>query len=55
MKVLSAAIVVLAGALTLAAGSFVDHADTATFVMIVGIVLSLCGLGGWAAMMLCSD
>lgn len=47
MKSISAAIVILAGTLCFAAGAFVKHGDTSTFVMLVGGVVALIGLWGW--------
>ncbi len=46
-KHLSAAIIVLAGAVLLLGGSFIGHADTQLFVMIVGCLLVAFGLVGW--------
>ena len=48
MKSISAAIIVLAGAGLVVGGAFVRHSDTATFVMVVGCLLGLAGLAGWA-------
>jgi hypothetical protein len=47
MKAVSASIVVLAGAILLAAGSFIQHSDTKVFVQFVGCLVGVIGLGGW--------
>ena len=47
MKAISAAIVVLAGAIVFAAGAIVQHNDTQIFVCSVGGVLGLVGLYSW--------
>jgi hypothetical protein len=47
MKAISASIVVLAGAILLAVGSLVQHADTKLFVQVVGSVVGGIGLGAW--------
>ena len=46
-KHLSAAIIVLAGAILLLGGSFIAHSDTELFVQVVGAVLVAVGLVGW--------
>ena len=46
-KHMSAAIIVLAGALLLLGGAFIAHSDTKVFVQIVGTVLVAFGLVGW--------
>ena len=46
-KHMSAAIIVLAGAILLLGGSFIVHSDTRLFVQVVGTVLVAVGLGGW--------
>ena len=47
MKSISASIVVLAGAMVFASGTFEDHSDTQIFVKFVGGLLSFVGLIGW--------
>jgi hypothetical protein len=47
MKCISASIVVLAGAILIAFGSFVPHNDTQLFNQIVGIFVGIAGLVGW--------
>ena len=49
MKSISASIVVLAGAMVFAFGTFEDHSDTEVFTKLVGAVLSLIGLIGWVS------
>ena len=47
MKAISASIVVLAAAILITGGSYIQHADTKLFVQIVGCVIGLMGLSGW--------
>jgi len=47
MKAISASIVVLAAAILLVGGSFIQHSDTKLFVQVVGCAVGLLGLGGW--------
>ncbi len=47
MKSISASIVVLAAAILIVGGSFVQHGDTKLFVQILGCAVGLIGLGGW--------
>jgi len=49
MRVLSAAILVLAGAICFSAGALVSHSDTQVFVMFCGGVLAAVGLSAWWA------
>ncbi|HWQ93773.1 MAG TPA: hypothetical protein VN673_19075 [Clostridia bacterium] len=46
-KHISAAIIVLAGAVLLLGGAFIQHADTRLFVQVVGTFLVAVGLAGW--------
>lgn len=46
-KHISAAIIVLAGAVLLLGGSFIQHGDTKLFVQLVGCVAGAFGLAGW--------
>jgi hypothetical protein len=46
-KHISAAIIVLAGAVLLIGGSFIPHADTKLFVQVVGCIVGAIGLVGW--------
>ena len=46
-KHISAAIIVLAGAVLLIGGSFIQHADTKLFVQVVGCIVGAIGLVGW--------
>ena len=46
-KHISAAIIVLAGAVLLLGGSFIRHGDTQLFVQVVGCVVGAFGLAGW--------
>ena len=46
-KHMSAAIIVLAGALLLLGGSFIRHSDTQLFVQVIGCALGAIGLYGW--------
>ena len=47
MQSISAAIVLLAGAVIFSAGAHVSHGDTQAFVMVAGGVIGLFGLIGW--------
>lgn len=47
MRNVGSSIVALAGAICFAAGANVDHDDTQSFVMLVGGVVMVLGLGGW--------
>jgi len=47
MKSISASILVLSGAILLAAGSFVSHSQTQGFLQTVGCVIGLIGLVVW--------
>ena len=47
MKSISASIVLLSGAILLAAGSSVAHAQTRGFLQFVGAAVGLIGLGAW--------
>lgn len=47
MKSISASIVVLSGAILLAAGSFVPHGDTQLTLQLVGSAVGLLGLWAW--------
>ena len=49
MKSISAAIIVLAGAILIAGGSHVSHSDTRLFVQIAGCVTGLTGFCYWLA------
>jgi len=46
-KHVSAALIVLAGAMLLLGGSFIRHNDTQVFVQSVGCLLGVIGLIGW--------
>ena len=46
-KHMSAAIIVLAGAILLLGGSFIAHSDTKLFVQVVGVIFGAVGLVGW--------
>jgi hypothetical protein len=46
-KHISAAIIVLAGAILILGGSFIRHGDTKLFVQVVGCIFSTIGLVGW--------
>jgi hypothetical protein len=46
-KHISAAIIVLAGAILLLGGSFIRHGDTQLFVQAVGCIFGAVGLVGW--------
>ncbi len=46
-KHISAAIIVLAGAVLLIGGSFIQHGDTQLFVQVVGCIVGAFGLVGW--------
>ena len=49
MKPLSASIVVLAAAIIITGGGFMQPSDTQTFIEFVGCVIALVGLAGWMA------
>lgn len=51
MKAISSAIIVLSGAVTIAAGG-VWHSDTGSFALLVGYGLILAGVVAWAFAML---
>ena len=46
-KQMSAAVIVLSGAILLLGGSFITHCDTQTFVQSVGTFLVAVGVVGW--------
>jgi hypothetical protein len=46
-KHISAAIIVLAGAILILGGSFIRHDDTKLFVQVVGCIFAAVGLVGW--------
>jgi hypothetical protein len=46
-KHISAAIIVLAGAILILGGSFIRHDDTKLFVQVVGCIFGAVGLIGW--------
>ena len=46
-KHISAAIIVLAGAILILGGSFIRHGDTKLFVQVVGTLFGAVGLVGW--------
>ena len=46
-KHISAAIIVLAGAILILGGSFIRHDDTKLFVQVVGCIFGAVGLAGW--------
>ena len=46
-KHVSAAIIVLAGAVLILRGSYIRHDDTKLFVLVVGCLFSAAGLAGW--------
>jgi len=46
-KHISAAIIVLAGAILLLGGAFIRHSDTKLFFQVVGCVVGAFGLVGW--------
>jgi hypothetical protein len=46
-KHVSAAIIVLAGAVLLVGGAFIPHSDTKLFVQVVGCGVGAMGLAGW--------
>lgn len=46
-KHISAAIIVLAGAILILGGSFLRHDDTKLFVQVVGSIFGAVGLVGW--------
>ena len=47
MKTISASIIVLAAAVLITGGSFIQHHDTKLFVQAVGCLLGVIGLGAW--------
>lgn len=47
MKAVSSSIIVLSAAILIAGGSYIQHSDTRLFVLVVGCVTGLIGLGGW--------
>lgn len=47
MKTLSASIVILAAAVLITGGSFIQHGDTRLFVQAVGSLTGLAGFVGW--------
>ncbi len=47
MKTISASIIVLAAAVLITGGSFIQHDHTQSFVQVVGCLVGLIGLGGW--------
>jgi Na+/melibiose symporter-like transporter len=47
MKCLAASVVILAGAILLTGGSFVQHSDTKLFVQAVGCVVGIIGFAAW--------
>ena len=47
MKAISASIVILAAAMLILGGGFIQHGDTKLFVQAVGCILGLFGLNGW--------
>ncbi|MES2572552.1 MAG: hypothetical protein V4710_21190 [Verrucomicrobiota bacterium] len=47
MKLLSASIIVLAGAILITGGSHIHHGDTKLFAQFVGCLIAAIGLGGW--------
>jgi len=49
MKYIGSSIMTLAAAILIAAGAYVPHNDTRMFVMAVGCIVGLTGLGGWFA------
>jgi hypothetical protein len=49
MKFIGASIMTVAAAILIVGGAHVSHTDTRLFVMIVGCVVGLTGLGGWFA------
>ena len=46
-KAISASIIVLASAILILGGSFIQHSDTKLFVQAVGCIFGVIGLGGW--------
>ena len=46
-KHVSAAIIVLAGAVLLLGGSFIRHGDTRLFIQVLGCAVGAFGLAGW--------
>jgi len=51
MRFISAAIVVLSGAIILSSGAHVQHGDTASVVMLIGGGVGLIGLISWWKML----
>ena len=51
MRFVSAAIIVLAGAVLLLGGSFIGHNDTKLFVQVAGCVVGIIGIIGWFTML----
>jgi hypothetical protein len=49
MKFIGASIMTLAAAILLVGGAYIPHQDTQIFVMGVGCIVGLTGLGGWFA------
>ena len=47
MRLISASIIVLAGAILLVGGSHIPHGDTKLFLQFVGCAVGLIGLLGW--------
>jgi hypothetical protein len=47
VKTFSASIVVLAGAVLLTGGSFIQHGDTKLFLQALGCLVGIMGLAGW--------
>ena len=47
MKSISASSIVLAAAVLIVGGSYIQHSDTKLFVQVVGCVVGAVGLGGW--------
>ena len=47
MKSISASIIVLAAAILILGGSYIQHDDTKLFVQITGYVIGVIGLRGW--------
>ena len=46
-KALSTSIIVLAAAILILGGSFIQHSDTKLFVQVVGCIFAVIGRGGW--------
>lgn len=47
MSAISAAIVVLAAAILMLGGAYIQHSDTRLFVQVAGCIVGVFGLGGW--------